>query len=164
MKQNMKHPVDILIPSTGQEVASLIQKLWIPENRKTIVCVDSYQEGVLCGWFSTMGQMEQPFYSLSQFLVMMEDVLEQNQTPQSYTAHRSFGAFLPTHSGSGTIGGCRKGNLATFELKILFREHSSWQGILLWQEQKKEKNFRSVLELILLLDSALRQQEGKEAI
>lgn len=145
-------------------MTSLIQKLWIPENRRTTVCVDSYCDGVFQGRFFTMGQMEQHFYSLSQFLIMMEDVLERNQVPQSYTAHRSFCTFLPAHSGSDGTGCRRKGDMATFELKILFREHSSWQGSLLWQEQKQEKNFRSVLELILLLDSALRQQEGKEAI
>lgn len=143
---------------------TLIQKLWIPENRRTVVCVDSYRDGVFQGWFSSMGHTERPFYSLSQFLLMMEDVLESNQAPQSYTTHRSFCAYLPAHPGSRVIGCCRKGNLATFELKILFREHSSWQGILLWKEQKQEKSFRSVLELILLLDSALRQQEGKKAI
>lgn len=164
VKQNMKYPRTILIPSKGQEVNSLIQQLWIPENRRTIVCVDSYRDGVFQGRVSGVGHTDLPFYSLSQFLVMMDDMLEKNQAPQSYTAHRSFSTFLLPNAATGVAGSRRKGILATFELKVLFRQHSSWQGVLLWQEQKQEKSFRSVLELVLLLDSALRQQEGKEAI
>ena len=160
----MKHHPCILISTKGQEVSSLIQNLWIPENRRTTVYIDSYRDGVFRGWLSGMGQWELPFESLSQFLVIMEELLEQTQTPQSYTTHRSFAAFLTPNSGGESVGSRRRGILATFELKILFRQHSSWQGTVFWQEQKQEKSFRSVLELILLLDSALRQQEGKEAV
>ena len=145
-------------------MSSLIQNLWIPENRRTLVCIDSYRDGVLQGRISGMGQPDLPFYSLSQFLILIEELLEENREPQSYTAHRSFSAFLMPNSGPSLTGGRRKGALATFELKILFRQHSSWQGTLLWQEEKQEKSFRSVLELILLLDSALRRLEGKEAV
>ena len=48
------------------------------------------------------------------------------------------------------------GNAATFEMRILFRQHASWQGELLWLEKNTRQYFRSVLELITLLDSALR--------
>ena len=49
----------------------------------------------------------------------------------------------------------RRGELATFIVKVLFRQHSSWQGSVVWQEEKCEEPFRSVLELVLLLESAL---------
>ena len=54
----------------------------------------------------------------------------------------------------------KKGSGTTFELKILFRQHSSWQGILLWKEKRISHNFRSVLELVILIDSALRSAEN----
>ena len=53
----------------------------------------------------------------------------------------------------------RKGRLATFELKILFRQHASWQGTIVWKEGRQEQSFRSVLELVHLMDSALRATE-----
>ena len=152
------------MPKQGQEVISLIQNLWIPENRRTLVCIDSYQDGVFQGRIFGMDRTDLPFYSLSEFLLTIEELLEEQQAPQSYTAHRSFSAFLMPNSGTGPGRSRPKGILATFELKILFRQHSSWQGTVFWQEEKQEKSFRSVLELILLLDSALRQQEGKEAV
>ncbi len=142
---------------------SLIQKLWIPENRKIILCIDSYRDGVFRGRFFDDHQEGQPFSSLSQFLVMMDDMLDMNQSPQSYTARRSFSELLPPVPAS-LASSPRKGALATFELQILFRQHTSWQGVLLWQEQQQKQHFRSVLELILLMDSALRGPEGKEAV
>lgn len=145
-------------------MSSLIQNLWIPDSRRTTLYIDSYRDGVFQGWISGMGQNALPFYSLSQLLVLMEELLEENQAPQSYTSHRSFFSALPRNCGCESVGRRTRGNLATFELKILFRQHSSWQGTVFWQEEKQEKSFRSVLELILLLDSALRQQEGKEAV
>jgi len=145
-------------------VIPLVQKLWVPENRKTIVCIDSYEDGVFQGRFYGADQEEQSFRSLSQFLVMMDDMLEQNQTPQSYTTPRSFSTLLQPTSSFGTSGGIRRGVRATFELQILFRQHTSWQGVVLWQDQRREQSFRSVLELILLMDSALRGLGEKEAV
>ena len=140
----------------------MVQKLWVAENRKTILCIDSYQDGILQGRFYGPDGSSHSFQSLSQFLVLMEQMLEQVQEPQSDTAHRSFSTFLPL-STAGTHPGCRKGAQATFELQILFRQHTSWQGMIQWQEQRQQQRFRSVLELILLLDSALQEQEGIEA-
>ena len=107
--------------------------------------------------------MVHSFDSLSQFLVMIEDMLEISNTPQADTARRSFSSLLQ-HSVSGLPQrGVRRGEKATFELQILFRQHSSWQGIVLWQDRNREQSFRSVLELILLMDSALRGLEEQSA-
>ena len=48
-----------------------------------------------------------------------------------------------------------RGNLATFKLRILFRQNATWQGTLHWRERGKEERFRSVLELMSLVDSCL---------
>lgn len=142
---------------------SLLQKLWIPEDRKIIVCIDSYLDGVFRGRFFDDQLDGQSFDSLCQLLLMMDDMLERTRNPQSYTARRSFSEFLPSAPDS-PAGDPKKGILATFSLQILFRQHASWQGVLLWQEKQQTQNFRSVLELIQLMDSALRGPEGKEAV
>ncbi|MCI9263720.1 MAG: hypothetical protein HFF06_04025 [Oscillospiraceae bacterium] len=56
---------------------------------------------------------------------------------------------------TGASGAGRTGELATFDIRILFRQNSSWQGSVLWQEGDREESFRSVLELVLLMDSAM---------
>jgi len=53
-----------------------------------------------------------------------------------------------------------RGEQETFDVKILFRQNASWQGSVVWLEQKQEQSFRSVLELILLFDSALTQKQA----
>jgi len=55
-----------------------------------------------------------------------------------------------------------KGRASTFILRILYRQHSSWQGTIRWCEGKQEMCFRSALELLILMDSAL--QDAKNAL
>ena len=44
---------------------------------------------------------------------------------------------------------------AVFRIQILFREHYTWQGRLIWQNEKQEYVFHSALELIQLVDEIL---------
>lgn len=48
-----------------------------------------------------------------------------------------------------------RGQLATFRIRMCFRQNTSWQGEALWEEQGKIIRFRSALELILALDDVL---------
>ena len=45
--------------------------------------------------------------------------------------------------------------IASFRLSVLFRQNASWQGNIQWMEDKKVIPFRSVLELIQLIDTGL---------
>ena len=49
------------------------------------------------------------------------------------------------------------GRIATLRIQVLFREHYSWQGRIVWEEKRKEAVFRSVLELIQILDEILAE-------
>ena len=141
----------------------MIQQFWVCDNRKITVCVDDYDGGVLRGRFYNAYHDTCSFESLSQFLVRMESLLEEHQIPQAYTTHRKFSAILRPDEESGYPLQTRKGIKATFELQVLFRQHSSWQGVLIWKERNAEQSFRSVLELMILMDSALRDMEGSVA-
>ena len=140
-----------------------MKKLWIPESRKMTVCIDSYREGIFQGRLSDREGSIRSFQSLSQFLVMVEQLLEQEDGPQSDTARRSFSACLIQPSETIRRGGIPRGAQATFELQILFRQHTSWQGVIFWRDQCRQQSFRSVLELILLMDSALRETADRNA-
>ncbi len=57
-----------------------------------------------------------------------------------------------------------RGDIATFQIKIFFCANATWQGSLGWKEGKQELRFRSALEFVKLMDSALPQpplQKGK---
>ena len=47
------------------------------------------------------------------------------------------------------------GDLATFVVHVKYRQHSTWQGEVVWTEKGKKKSFRSALELLKLIDGAL---------
>lgn len=141
----------------------MIQNLWVSDNRKMMVCVDAYDNGILKGRFYNACRDVYSFESLSQFLVKMEAMLEEQQTPQAYTAPRTFGTKLAPEEESNYPTQFRKGMKATFELRVIFRQHTSWQGVIIWKERHLEQSFRSVLELVILMDSALRAAEGSVA-
>lgn len=42
---------------------------------------------------------------------------------------------------------------------IVSQENATWQGQVTWLDEKETKNFRSLLELIKLLDTALEIKE-----
>ena len=43
----------------------------------------------------------------------------------------------------------------TFILEVLFRQNCSWQGRMIWPREGKEASFRSVLELIVLIETTM---------
>ena len=51
------------------------------------------------------------------------------------------------------------GEKATFIVKIEYRQNATWQGRVTWLDQKETRCFRSMLELIRLLDTAVGGQE-----
>ena len=130
------------------------------EHRTTLVCVDSYHKGVPQGrFYNPYMSAEQSFQSLTQFLQAMESTLEMMDFPKAFTATRTF-APLPGYTTGPPLSQCQPGAQATFAVKILFRQNASWQGSVTWLEGKREQSFRSVLELILLMSSALDYPEA----
>ena len=92
---------------------------------------------------------------MSDLLVKMENMLDDFQLPQSFTVTRAFGPQVEPPKEYDPEAGKRGGKLCTFSVRIMFRQNASWQGSVTWLEGKREESFRSVLELILLMDSAL---------
>lgn len=123
-----------------------------------LVCVDSYESGVPRGRLYLPGQQGEGFDSLSQFLLRAERLLECGGAARSFTIPRIFALAKPLRSAPCDADELARGNAATFEMRVLFRQHASWQGELLWLERDARQSFRSVLELITLMDSALRAE------
>ena len=126
------------------------------EYRLTVVCVDSYRDGVLAGrFYNPYRPGGESFRSLTQFLRGMEDLLDGMSFPQSFTAARGFSPPPEIDPSPPPDEGPRVGRLATFGVRVLFRQNASWQGSVSWLEGRREESFRSVLELVLLMDSVL---------
>ena len=52
-----------------------------------------------------------------------------------------------------------KKHTGTFVVHVKHCENATWQGEVTWAEENRKKQFRSALELIKLIDSALNMEE-----
>lgn len=52
-----------------------------------------------------------------------------------------------------------KDTVQNFVVSVKSQENHTWQGTVSWVEGKKQVNFRSALELLRLMDSALEKEE-----
>lgn len=50
----------------------------------------------------------------------------------------------------------------TFIIEIKSNQNNSWQGSIEWIEGKRMESFRSVLELVKLMDSAVEVDQSDE--
>lgn len=148
------------------------------------LCIDSYnmeqQYGRLYHQYTKQSIL---FFSLFEALDKMEQLYDVLQFPQAATQIRSFlvdrraveqkireskGSIeLPNHikediekveSFDKVVE--QRGRDATFVVRVKFRQHSSWQGEVTWVDGQKKEYFRSALELVKLMDSALHAQDS----
>lgn len=137
----------------------MVMRTWGEEFRTTTVCIDSFTNDVPVGRFYNACLPEgRVFRSLAQLLQEMEHILDSMDFPKAFTEIRTFAP--PTELPKQTCPDQQQtGQLATFAIRILFRQNMSWQGTVTWLEGQQEQSFRSVLELILLMCNALSYRE-----
>lgn len=134
--------------------------MWGNEYRTTIVCVDSYNNHVLSGrMYNPYLQYGDSFHSTMEFLKKTELLLDQMKFPQSFSINRVFREPPEVKIEEAPPAMPKNGAIGTFSLRILFRQNASWQGSVSWLEGKQEESFRSALELLLLMDSAICASE-----
>lgn len=125
-----------------------------------ILMVDSYDHKTMRGRiYNQFTSSYTNFYSLVEVILMLEKGFEVNNYPlrgadlrcfYKENSQEPFICTIPTDQQRQFLG-----KLATFMLKVKFRQNSSWQGELVWVGEQKKEYFRSVLELMKLLDNAL---------
>ena len=128
-------------------------------NRTIMLYIDSYQDGIPTGRFHTLSDSQvHHFKSLSQLLLQINKCLDTENFPQAFSRLRGFQNPSTLTDPPLQQPSEKMGKAATFTIRLLFRQNASWQGSLKWLEGNQEEYFRSVLELIYLLDNALTYQ------
>ena len=129
--------------------------------RMTVICIDSYENMVPCGRIYNMFlESGIAFRGTIELLKNMESMLEEINIPQSFSSRRVFWQSQEPKEPVKVSSEIMVGAKGTFSLRILFRQNASWQGAVLWHEGRREESFRSVLELLFLLDSALSMESS----
>ena len=126
--------------------------------RTTMICIDSYDQRILKGrMYNACLENGIEFVGVMDFLQNMEKMLEEHQSPQSFSAKRRFSPNAGERPTLHTEQSQKSGRKATFVLRLLFRQNASWQGNIIYAEKNLTSSFRSVLELLTLVDSVLSE-------
>ena len=128
--------------------------------RTTLICIDVYENKIPKGrLYNSFLENGIEFNGTIDFLQNVERLLEQIKIPQGFASRRTFRSGEEWQQ-QFTEENIKRGKRATFSLRLLFRQNASWQGSIEWHEGKSEESFRSVLELLLLIDSALSAEDS----
>lgn len=112
-------------------------------SREAVVTVKTYKDGIMVGCLQHPRlERKTEFHSVSQMVLILDSLLDLENCPNQP---------LPLIH----VGQEEKERIAVFRIQILFREHYTWQGRLIWQDENMEMVFRSAIELIQLLDEIL---------
>lgn len=131
---------------------------FIPHGNNVVtIRVTSYHgrclKGILSGVRFESGLI---FRSTMELLSQIESMMDQANLPQRNEESRTFQpAAQPAGGEPGAAAGDTAPAIACFHLNIMFRQNATWQGCLFWADRGMEANFRSVLELLKLMDNAL---------
>ena len=115
------------------------------------------------------------FDGMTDFMMKLEELFDEWDFPQRGLAPRAFKKGsrddigykkkklpdkLPIEIISETNGvrnvQNKKGKLGTFVIQVVYRQDASWQGHVIYQEKNEKMDFVSALELIKIMDRALK--------
>lgn len=129
--------------------------------RTSIIAVDNYSSA------DFSGKLYNPFYnqcvsikSFQQLIKELDTLMDEIGCPMSGMEKRTFTKHSQADDKETTLIKDKiqvpRGKLATFAIRIQYRNNASWQGTVKWIEGDAEEYFRSLLELFWLLDSAMK--------
>ncbi|MGE4352474.1 MAG: hypothetical protein AB7D36_00115 [Oscillospiraceae bacterium] len=134
-------------------------------NARLRICVDSSDGGHISGTvFSQRLIKPMAFCDLGSLILSVDDVLEAQKFPQAFQRSRSFtkeqrecpiAADSPEDGIAAERVEAAHGKLLTFDILVISRRSSSWQGFIDWVDENRREEFFSALEIIRLVDAHL---------
>lgn len=139
-------------------------QLYIGADNGVVVCVNQMRESRIAGRFYHAFSTEPVgFYSWEQLIFEIEELLNQLYLPFPSTNDRYFVSASPkplrkekrvkTVTDDELLR--HRGSLGSFIIKVQHRENSTWQGRITWVDENKTVSFRSVWEMMKLMENAL---------
>ena len=143
-----------------------------------VICLNGFQNRTFHGvLYHSYAEEGTPFENAEQMVLAMEKLYNWLNFPHPGTNERSFAEQPNTRermterkkimSDDSLLK--RHGDLGSFVVRVQHRQNSSWQGRITWMEEDKTLYFRSVWEMIKLIESAVdassapEDEEEKEA-
>lgn len=134
-----------------------------------MVCVDGVENGDIYGRYFHRYKKEETFFLNSAMLFSeVEQFYDIIGYPQAAMRTRNFiereREKVPAKEHMTVIYDSQtlmqfRGKLATFLVGVTSRQNASWQGDVVWMEQKIRKHFCSDMELVVFVDDAVKKSE-----
>lgn len=134
-----------------------------------MVCVDGVKNGDIYGRYFHRYKKEETFFLNSAMLFSeVEQFYDIIGYPQAAMRTRNFiereREKVPAKEHMTVIYDSQtlmqfRGKLATFLVGVTSRQNASWQGDVVWMEQKIRKHFCSDMELVVFVDDAVKKSE-----
>ena len=128
------------------------------------VCIDCAEAGECRGrLFHYYAAEAQIFRSRYELIMKVDALCDLLGYPQAAEQPRRFGRQKHSMGAKKEVKRLmskddlagQKGLMATFVVHVMHRQNATWQGTVVWAEKNKKASFRSALELIKLMDSAV---------
>lgn len=133
-----------------------------------VICIRENNDGELAGeFYHSYSSRPVPFQGIGQMTLRMEKLFDWLNFPYPGTNSRSFLPVKPPAEKNNNNPPERKkimsdemlltkhGEIGTFIVRVQHRQNSSWQGRITWMEEDKTVQFRSVWEMIKLIENAV---------
>ena len=151
---------------TAKRQVASVEKIWHNSSQYSVVriCIDRLED------YDFYGRLESgilgifPFHGAIELLRYLYRFYNKIGFPESTFQFRSFGPGILPLKKTMSVSCLGKeeqkwteepGIMATFLLQMIFRQHATCQGWILWVEQDKRYEFKSTLELFRLMESLL---------
>ena len=152
-------------------------QIYIGTQNGVVVCIDKITGKEMTGRFYHSYSTETGMFSnLGHLLFQMENLFNELHFPYPSTNERTFGAAQAPHTEGGRRFPEEKrekkmndeqllmqhGDLGSFIIRVQHRQNSSWQGRITWVEKNQTVYFRSVWEMMKLIETAIESVAPQE--
>lgn len=135
-----------------------------------LICVDEVKSGEGSGrMYHRYRRDALEFQETFRLIEMMDALFEEINYPEASTRSRTFAKKDTINSRKEAVAVKdseellgQNGKKATFVVHVQSRQNATWQGTVIWAEKEKTQHFRSALELLKLIDSAIDQTDEEK--
>ena len=146
------------------------EKLNVSASNIVNVCIDNIDGVERSGRFYCYYSKDPIFFrSIHELFRYMERFMNELNFPQSSTELRTYEDKQQKPANEKRISFTevsnreqileQRGSIDTLAVYVRYRQNATWQGEIVWSEKKETQRFRSELELIKLMESALDREE-----
>ena len=148
-------------------------QLYIGTPNGVILCIDSIKDTAICGrLYHSYSREPLEFHGWDDAFMHMKELYDMLDFPRLANNERSF-LGTPRHyverkewikvmSDDELLN--QHGYLDTFIVRVQHRENSTWQGRITWSDKNKTLNFRSIWEMVHLMEDAIASTNPEEKI